>query len=326
VNIYEAFTQLDEQLKLDPDLRTCAQDRHKHITDILVQAGIAKSGFLQGSFARKTMLPPLHDVDKVITLGSDYSESSDPHTVMTNMQAAIAAELDDVTFTWARHALKIDLADDPFMFDTVPALELDDGTGDVLIANIDTGGWVRANPRELMQVVAARNQYTSGLFIHQVRMAKQAVAVSGIELPGLHTESIAFDAIKAAMAHADAMVAIFEQGETVLGDDYYEPTGTDLISARLDLGIRLVARDAFAKLAVCAREAVELEASGDETEALRVWADVFGDAFPEVPQRSANAAVKALGLGGSITSVGGVSTTNVGSHSARPVRSWLGDD
>ena len=87
-----------------------------------------------------------------------------------------------------------------------------------------------------------------------------------------------------------------------------------------------VARDAFAKLAVCAREAVELEASGDETEALRVWADVFGDAFPEVPQQSANAAVKALGLGGSITSVGGVSTTNVGSHSPRPVRSWLGDD
>ena len=64
MNLNPRFAALDENLKLDPEERKRAQEVHNAIGDLLVAAGIAKRTRLQGSFARKTMLPPLHDIDK----------------------------------------------------------------------------------------------------------------------------------------------------------------------------------------------------------------------------------------------------------------------
>jgi tRNA nucleotidyltransferase (CCA-adding enzyme) len=61
-----AFNEFDEALNLDPNERKAAQDRHRQISDVLSEAGLAVTTFLQGSFARKTMLKPLKDVDMVV--------------------------------------------------------------------------------------------------------------------------------------------------------------------------------------------------------------------------------------------------------------------
>src|SRR5436189_87450 len=83
--------------------------------------GVATGGFLQGSFARKTMLPPLHDVDKIIILGGGYTTATNPDSVMDDIEGAINRAYPVVTFDRSRHAVKIDIEDDPFMFDSVPA-------------------------------------------------------------------------------------------------------------------------------------------------------------------------------------------------------------
>lgn len=68
MDLHQRFEVLDENLKLDPVERKRAIAVHHSISDRLLEAGLAKRTRLQGSFARKTMLPPLHDIDMVIEL------------------------------------------------------------------------------------------------------------------------------------------------------------------------------------------------------------------------------------------------------------------
>jgi Second Messenger Oligonucleotide or Dinucleotide Synthetase domain len=326
MDVPEAFDALDENLKLDPDETVAAQDRHAEITETLVSAGIASGSFLQGSFARKTMLPPLHDIDKIIILTEAY-RGQHPDGVMGAIEDAVAAVCSPVTFDRSKHAVKIDIADDPFLFDCVPAFESDGDDDDVLIANREAPAtvdeWTRSNPRELARRIAERNQATNGRFIHQVRMVKQAVReLLGDRLPSLHVESIAYTAIETALEHPDAVAKFFEVGAELLGGEYYEPTGVDQISDRLDTAIADEAELAFINAAKRAHEAIDLAAAGDHNEAVRVWVTMFGDVFPPAPPQSANSAVEKLTRGGSVTSAAAVSATRAGRTPAPTTRSW----
>jgi hypothetical protein len=146
----QAFKAFDTNLNLDPAERTEAQDLHNDITDLLKRNNIAVAGFLQGSFARKTMLRPLHDVDKVVILYEDLTGIG-PEEMMDKLESVIAEEYPSATFERSRHALKITLPDHDFHFDTVPAWETAGETDDILIANRDSGGWDVSNTRELIR-------------------------------------------------------------------------------------------------------------------------------------------------------------------------------
>ena len=60
------FKELDANLNLEPYIRQQAQDLHNDIRDALRAAGAIVGSFLQGSFARKTMLKVFE------TVGEDH--------------------------------------------------------------------------------------------------------------------------------------------------------------------------------------------------------------------------------------------------------------
>lgn len=318
----EAFDEFDNNLKLDPDERAGAEACHNEITSLLKDAGLIVAAFLQGSFARKTMIAPLRDIDKVVILAPALRGLT-PDEIMDRIQEVLAAAYPQVTFTRSRHALKVDFGEDSFYFDTVPAWETDSADDDVLIANRDTGAWDRSNTRTLIRVVAGRNQATGGRFIHQARMGKQAVKhlLDGI-IPGLHVEAWAFIEITDSLAHDEATARILEAGARLLGGDYYEPTGTDLISARLKPDVISTAKPVLLNAARAARTARRLADTGDHDEAIRIWHSIFGDCFPEpAPEDDATALGRSF-LDGSVTPAGTVSTTRAASQQSQPVRPW----
>jgi hypothetical protein len=77
VNESEAFAEFDEELKLDPAERKAAQRLHNEMTQLLIRAGVIVSAFLQGSFARKTMLAPLRDIDKIVIMAGRLAGQPD---------------------------------------------------------------------------------------------------------------------------------------------------------------------------------------------------------------------------------------------------------
>jgi hypothetical protein len=318
----EAFDEFDDALKLDPVQRVEAIKVHNEITAILHDKSLIVAAFLQGSFARKTMIAPLRDVDKVVVVDPSLAGLA-PDEVMDRIQEVLADDYPDVTFDRTRHSLKIDFGEDSFYFDTVPAWETTTSDDDVCIANRDTGGWDRSNTRELIRVVAERNGETNGRFIHQVRMGKQAIheLLDGI-IPGLHVESWAYIEITESIAHDEAVARILEAGANMLGGTYTEPTGVDTISARLKPEVVSQAKPVLQNAAVRAREARHLTDAGDHTEAIRIWHSILGDCFPAPTTQDAATALHNAFHGGSVTSAGTVAATSAGRQPARPSRSW----
>ena len=314
-----AFDLFDENLKLDPRERATAERCHNDVTELLRSFGLIVYAFLQGSFARKTMIRPLRDIDKVVILAPSLWGLT-PDQVMDRIQAVLAARYPDGTFRRTRHSLQIDFGPTSFYFDIVPAWETTTDDDDVLIANRETGNWERSNTRELIRVVAERNDDTNGRFIHQARMGKQAVKhlLDGI-VPGLHVESFAYLAIEESMAHDVAAARILDTAARLLGNRYHEPTGKDLISARLKPDVVYRAKPVLTRAAADARRALQLAKDGKHEAAVEIWHAIFGDDFPG-PSTADVAALRSSFLGAGVTSTGKVS--HAADRKAKPTRSW----
>ena len=322
--IKSAFETFDANLNLDPEERAVAEKLHNEITEVLKEKGIAIAAFLQGSFRRKTMLPPLHDVDKVILLHPSMKQLT-PEQVMDAIEIALAQAYPEANFPKprSRHALKMEVAGCEFHFDSVPAWDTpgDDPDRDVLIADRDRNTWKRSNTRKLISVIQLRNGATGGRFIHWVRMAKAAVTkTAGDDIPGLHVETWAYHSVTESLADDVALAQILATGAELLGTSYYDPTEVDLISDRLGPDA-LRHQPTLKNIAEQAAEAVTLAAEGDDNEAIRIWHDILGDEFPIPTAVDAATAVGAAFHAGSVTSKGHITTAKTG-QTLTPTRSW----
>lgn len=320
MNISERFNQLDENLKLDPRERDRAMAAHNRLGDVLVKAGIAKRTRLQGSFARKTMLPPLKDVDKVIELVDSLKDLLDgpggPEKAMVLIEAAIENVMPGATYEVKQHALGIVLAGESFDFDAVPAFNPEEGTNWIAIADTEDDDWEPSNTYELIKIIADRNRACGGLWVHQVRMAKQAVKNAGLKLPGIHIEKYAWDAVTGAMPHPVAVAAILAAGARLLEGEYTEPTGVDRIGDRLEPGQKEHAQAILQRLAGQATDALRLADAGDDDSAANIWAEIFGDPFPKPD--TAKGFLQGLAGGKVVTTAGTLSSTTT----ARRTRAW----
>jgi hypothetical protein len=286
MNLNEAFEQLHNNLKLDPDELAAARDLHNRLGDHLVACGIAKRTRLQGSLARGTMRAPLKDIDKIIELSDDIAAELDrpggPALAMARIAASLASFEEACTVDFGTHALQITVAGFTFTFDAVPAIHSEDCAPPLLrIANTDDDAWEASNAYRLIETIAERNQKLDGVFIHQVRMVKQAAAACDLDIPGIHIEAFAYQALHKKHTHPTAVGLVFTKAAEMLAGDYNDPTGEDQISDRLGPNEKERARDGFADLADRAERAVEAASTGDERKALGIWAEVFGDPFPE---------------------------------------------
>lgn len=125
-----AFVTFDSALNLDPRERAAAQLRHQQVTAVLIAAGLAVSTFLQGSFARKTMLKPLKDVDMIVLLPGVLAQTlrlpGGSARAMAMFEAALRPAFPGVRFDVNGphdHALTVTFLDCEFTFDLVPAYE-----------------------------------------------------------------------------------------------------------------------------------------------------------------------------------------------------------
>ena len=287
MNLKKRFDALDNNLKLDPSVRQRAEEMHNHLGHLLVKADVAKRTRLQGSFARHTMRgPKLHDIDKVVELVDDLTDSltkpGGPREAMSLIEDALTPHLPGARFEAKKHALAITLPADGFTFDAVPAFNPEDGSGWILIADTEDDAWEWSNTYILIDTITARNQACDGRFVRQVRMAKQAVHHAKLSetLPGLHVETFTYHAIATMQEHADAVAATLAKGAKLLDGRYTDPTGSDQISDRLSAADVATAKAGMQQLAEQAAKAQRLAAAGAETKAAHVWADIFGEPFP----------------------------------------------
>ena len=305
MNLNDRFNKLRENLKLDPQERLRAEVFHNRLGELLIAAGVAKRTRLQGSLARKTMLPPLKDIDKIIELVDDLRDlltgPNGPRKAMGMIRDALAPHLPGVSFEIKKHALGISVPGESFAFDAVPAFNPEDGSRWIVIADTEDEAWEPSNTYVLIDTIAARNQLCDGKFIHQVRMIKQACRQAGLAelLPGLHIETFAYAAILKSIDHSDAVAKALRAGADMLGSPYSDPTGVDQISDRLDARNIATSKSTMQRVANEAERAIVAARAGDEGGAATIWSDIFGDAFPR-PNAGDRSYLEHLHRGGAV--------------------------
>jgi hypothetical protein len=285
MNLNQRFSACDNDLKIDPAQLERARAFRHQMGGHLIEAGVADCTRLQGSLARSTMEPPLHDIDTVIELNPELVPNlggpDGPEKAMTMIRDTLTPYLPGAFFEVKKHALGITIADEDFDFDAVPAFATAGDDKWIRIADTKNREWKPSNTYDLIETIAARNQLCGGKFVHQVRMVKRITSHAQIDLPGLHVETFCYEAITSAMSHPVAIAAVLATGADLLADHYCEPTGVDRISDRLEAWTKMTAQQTLGRLAAQAAEAVRLAASGNEDAAAGIWADLFGDdCFP----------------------------------------------
>lgn len=324
-----AFAEFDKELNLDPAQREQAQERHNAIRDVLNAAGFVDTSFLQGSFARKTMLKPLKDVDIVIVLKAEYwdelSGPKGPRTAMGWFRSAVAEVWQDAKFDHGNKpsakALRVTFADLDFDIDLVPAFEDDDEL--VLIGDRDQQCWEPSNTRRQGRVVSERNQDTRGRFVHQVRELKALVkSKNSLEfVKGIVVESLAFATIYRETPDKYAVTDVLEHARTAVLVQVLDPAGDDDVTTKWTRAERQIAADSFARMATQAREALDLEGS-DSDAALDVWHALFGDPFPAPDPRDPAQVLPAWNSNGGRTSTGRPTASSLAVQSVNPGRAW----
>lgn len=294
--------------------------------------GLVAGSFLQGSFARKTMVSPLNDVDVVLLLPerdrARLHAPGGPSASMEQLKGPLRECFTAVVFDAdkrADHALRLDFPDVAFHIDLVPAFEVGNVNGDVDIADRAKACWERSNSRELIRTVSERNQDTGGRFVAQVRMVKTFTTVTpGLDVCGLVGESLAFDAVTEQLDDPQALLRTFERGARLTSGTLTDPTGVDDLLAGWGYERRQATAAVFARAARQAREALRLAAAGDETGAIDLWGSLLGEQFPSPPANADLSKVMRDWHTGGVTSTNRVTPSAAAAAvAARPVRSHL---
>lgn len=324
-----AFATFDRALNLDPAQRTRAQDRHLAITDVLKHAGFVESTFLQGSFARKTMLKPLKDVDIVIVIKAEFWDElrgpNGPALAMKWFEAAIAEHWPEATFDDgdepAAKALRVSFPDLDFDVDLVAAFDAEHGN--VVIGDREEHCWETSSTRRLNELIAKRNQRLGGRFVHQVRELKQLIKHHDdlTFVKGIVIESLAYTVISTNTADKHAVTTVLEHAAHALGGPVVAPTNDEDVIEDWSPAERKTALRIFRALADRAIEASEIEADGDPQAAIDLWHKVIGDPFPTAEIRPPGEALAAW-ASGSRTSTGRTTTSPSGKQPVRPGRAW----
>lgn len=327
-----AFQKFDDALKLDPQQLKQAQDRHKEIRELLQKTGQVSGSFLQGSFARKTMLKPLKDVDIVILLNKEawpgIEGPNGPARAMKFFREQIARRWPTAVFDGgddgpAGRALRVEFDDVDFYVDLVPALAEPDSEV-VRIGDRKELRWVPSLVRRENRLISERNVETHNAFVRQVRMVKAYVRrFKDLDfLAGIVVESLLYATVKKQVRHVDALVKVFTDGAIRLNGPVRECTGTEDVTARWSSAQRSLAVKAFADAAKNATDALRLEHAGDHAAAIAVWHDILGEEFPRQQATKTEDEVMRDLSTGSLTGTGRTSAKPVADAAFIPSRAW----
>jgi hypothetical protein len=286
--VASAFDNLDEVLKLEPSERKGAEDRHNQVRDCLSDAGLTNGGFLQGSFARSTMLKPLKDVDTVNLVAPAWRGVAEApggvQKMFDQFQSAVQAEWPTAEFDVdkkAGKALAATFSDCNFTVDICAALP----TGDddiVLLGDRDSDEqWQGSLTRKLNRIIAQRNQETDGVFVHQVRVLKTLKHLHDDleDVDGIVIESLAYWSITSKMPFADAVAHVLRRSPQLLQGPMNDPANEgDLTGSWSEQKRGNIVR-AFDRLAEQAEAALSAARNGDLEAALASWRAVVGSDF-----------------------------------------------
>lgn len=282
----DAFEKMRNNGEITTTEQNLAQRRHQKIRATLESVWEIDRTFLTGSYARRTKIKPLEDVDifAVIDLHGDQGHYRDeaPSRVVADLAALLhgkfnAAEADGM-------AVRVRMSDDEGQatFEIVPAY--DHTTSGFEVPDPVRGRWVRTDPTVHGQLTTAKNTECDGKWVPFVKMLKgwnleagRPIAVSFL------IEVMALDLVRKPFGrYQDEVTAFLGNLIDRVNGPWVDPAriGPD-VDELLTAAQRSVMLSAAVTALAIAEEAIYLEDEGEERKAVDKWRELFGSRMPK---------------------------------------------
>lgn len=292
LTVSQAFDQFRQNLELNvaeqADATTCQESVRQKLQEHL--GGIAEQ-FLTGSYARRTAIRPLDDIDLFVVLDPTAhravypSDTVKPSAVLTKVRTAILT-------AWPTSGAPIlqnrsvrlhwnTATGGRIGFDIVPAFA--NKAGVYIIPDRERDAWIQTNPAAHRAALGAADGKAGSMLNPLIKMAKLARNVREVELRSFHLEVMAYGAFATAPArYPEGIHALFGYLASAILSTCADPAG---VGPNIDAGMtqekRTKAREALLAAEVDAGKALAHEKAGQIVEAHGLWKRLFGAAYPE---------------------------------------------
>ena len=294
MDIEQAFNTLQTNVNANPDMVKEARRRRNLFINTFETLDDVERGRVSGSLARGSQIDPIRDVDTYIefaaaqhpTWGTPGTSAQDAldytQTKVRELLGATEGSFDQAVHlaTTRNHSVKCFLDDpedpDAFTVDVMPVLKQADGT--LLIPEARSSRWVPANPKYLIDEVAARHS-SWNRFVPVVRLIKRWTREQSTGIKPLVLEVMALQHLPEAATRGEALKLFFAAANYHIAWPVVDPAGLcGEIQPDMD---KAAAKKFLEEAAEISYRAEDARARGETDEAACLWCKLFGDAFPE---------------------------------------------
>jgi len=131
--------------------------------------GLLLDSFLNGSYARRTAIQPIKDVDIVVVVGADWLKT-DPALAMESLRSKLSQRYDARRARRRRRAVRITLSD--MQFDVILAVAEDGLEEPLRIPDREVERWIVTHPKRQVQLIKMLGAATGGNYSRLVRLLK----------------------------------------------------------------------------------------------------------------------------------------------------------
>lgn len=252
------------------------------------------TSFLNGSYARRTAIRPIKDVDVIVVVGSDWISVA-PSTAMESLRRKLAQRYDQRRTLRQRRAVRITLCD--MQLDVLLAVAADGMSKPLYIPDRQQSRWIVTHPKKQLELVSALAATTDGNYSRLVRLLKgwTATRVAAearpssfvLECSAFHVLSQRPDSFSGCLAESFAELLAglcdwnFGRGRSVFS--WGRPEVPDPALPNLNVAEKWGAASADRYLG-CLERALRrceaLERSRWEETEVDKWREIFGEPFP----------------------------------------------
>ncbi len=195
--VERAFAEFLSSLELTSKQRDKASKQHIELRTRLQAQLDTTDNFLTGSYARRTALRPLDDIDVFVVLDEDKLalRPLTPNAVLNHVKAAIAKAYPQKTVRRQARSLNIEFSASGIAYDIVPALSRPGGG--YRIPDREASSWIASNPKTHRSLGTRANERAGSKLVPLVKAIKHANTRVGKPARSFHLEVLAWKIVTA---------------------------------------------------------------------------------------------------------------------------------
>lgn len=175
--IERAFELYLSRITPPPSQMNAAQRSHNALRSFLGRddyfGTMIVATFLNGSYARKTVIRPINDVDIIVVVGAEWIEVP-PANAMESLRRKLAQRYPERRTLRQRRAVRVTLYD--MQLDVLLAVGKDGDSRPLRIPDRNVDRWIQTHPKTQLALTQRLGKRTRGNYVRLVRLVKSWAA------------------------------------------------------------------------------------------------------------------------------------------------------